>query len=307
MGDTGKMQLNDNITIQKGDCCELIKKLPDGSVDAIITDPPYLYLKNQKLDKPFDEEAFFSEAKRVLKRRGFVVMFGRGTAFYRWNTRLADLGFTFKEEVIWNKRLVSNMFSSLNRVHETISIYALNDGSINKVRIEYMEKRIDNMPLLVDNIKRIARLINKPFGLEKILNYLENEETGIDNNVKNKYKIVGEKKYNVNRTCHVIKTIKDGLRESDIISLTSNHYTMQHPTQKPVRLMERLMALVTQEGDLVLDPFMGSGSTGIACINTGRRFIGYEIDDEYFGIAKRRLEEAEKEKSKELFSGGIYE
>lgn len=307
MGNTGKMQLNDNITIQKGDCCELIKKLPDGSVDAIITDPPYLYLKNQKLDRPFDEEAFFSEAKRVLKRRGFVVMFGRGTAFYRWNTRLADLGFTFKEEVIWNKRLVSNMFSSLNRVHETISIYALNDGSINKVRIEYMEKRIDNMPLLVDNIKRIARLINKPFGLEKILNYLENEETGIDNNVKNKYKIVGEKKYNVNRTCHVIKTIKDGLRESDIISLTSNHYTMQHPTQKPVRLMERLMALVTQEGDLVLDPFMGSGSTGIACINTGRRFIGYEIDDEYFGIAKRRLEEAEKEKSKELFSGGIYE
>ena len=307
MGDTGKMQLNDNITIQKGDCCELIKKLPDGSVDAIITDPPYLYLKNQKLDKPFDEEAFFSEAKRVLKRRGFVVMFGRGTAFYRWNTRLADLGFTFKEEVIWNKRLVSNMFSSLNRVHETISIYALNDGSINKVRIEYMEKRIDNMPLLVDNIKRIARLIDKPFGLEKILNYLENEETGIDNNVKNKYKIVGEKKYNVNRTCHVIKTIKDGLRESDIISLTSNHYTMQHPTQKPVRLMERLMALVTQEGDLVLDPFMGSGSTGIACINTGRRFIGYEIDDEYFGIAKRRLDEAEKEKSKELFFGGFYE
>lgn len=76
---------------------------------------------------------------------------------------------------------------------------------------------------------------------------------------------------------------------------------MQHPTQKPVRLMERLSALVTQEGDLVLDPFMGSGSTGIACINTGRRFIGYEIDDEYFGIAKGRLEEAEKEKSKELF------
>lgn len=295
------MQLNENITIQKGDCCELIKKLPDGSVDAIITDPPYLYLKNQKLDKPFDEETFFSEAKRVLKRKGFIVMFGRGTAFYRWNTRLADLGFSFKEEVIWNKRLTNNMFSPLNRVHETISIFTLDGGSINKVRIEYMEKRIDNMPLLVDNIKRIARLINKPLGLEKILNYLENEETGIDNNVKNKYKIVGEKKYNVNRTCHVIKTIKDGLRESDIISLTSNHYTMQHPTQKPVRLMERLSALVTQEGDLVLDPFMGSGSTGIACINTGRRFIGYEIDDEYFGIAKGRLEEAEKEKSKELF------
>ena len=66
-----------------------------------------------------------------------------------------------------------------------------------------------------------------------------------------------------------------------------------HPTEKPVRLMERLIALVTNEGDLVLDSFMGSGSTGVACLNQGRRFIGMELDDLYFATAQRRLKEAE--------------
>ena len=77
---------------------------------------------------------------------------------------------------------------------------------------------------------------------------------------------------------------------------------MQHPTQKPLRLMERLMALVTQENALVLDPFMGSASTGVACINTGRKFIGIELDDNYFSIAKTRIENAIREKERSLFS-----
>ncbi|MEL5717246.1 DNA methyltransferase, partial [Treponema pedis] len=117
------MKLNKNIEIQQGDCCELIKKLPDASVDAIITDPPYLYLKNQKLDTPFNEDIFFNETKRVLKDSGFIVIFGRGSAFYRWNTRLADLGFTFKEEIIWDKKMITSPVLPLSRVHETVSLH----------------------------------------------------------------------------------------------------------------------------------------------------------------------------------------
>ena len=75
---------------------------------------------------------------------------------------------------------------------------------------------------------------------------------------------------------------------------------MQHPTQKPVRLLERLMVLVTQENALVLDPFMGGASTGVACINTGRKFIGMELYDQYFDIAKSRIETALKEKQQDL-------
>ena len=69
---------NENIKILHGYCIELLPKILDASIDAIITDPPYGYLKNQKLDIPFNEEVFFREAKRVLKPAGFIVMFGRG-------------------------------------------------------------------------------------------------------------------------------------------------------------------------------------------------------------------------------------
>lgn len=296
------MQLNENITIQKGDCCELIKKLPDGSVDAIITDPPYLYLKNQKLDKPFDEETFFSEAKRVLKRRGFIVMFGRGMAFYRWNTRLADLGFSFKEEVIWNKRYISCPYAPLMRIHESISIFSKNNDAINKCYVPYVETKQYDIQSMQNDIKRLMTCFHNVENMQAVKKYLDTKQIEYSEQQKDGFYIsIPQKNRKCSRAVSVIKAIHSGYVERSIIQTGRDHYTMQHPTQKPVRLMERLSALVTQEGDLVLDPFMGSGSTGIACINTGRRFIGYEIDDEYFGIAKGRLEEAKTEKSKELF------
>lgn len=73
-----------------------------------------------------------------------------------------------------------------------------------------------------------------------------------------------------------------------------------HPTQKPVPLLEYLIKTYTNEGDLVLDNCMGSGSTGVACINTGRRFIGIEIDESYYSVAKKRIEDAEVMKNSEL-------
>lgn len=76
--------------IYNEDCQEGIRRIPDASVDCILTDPPYLYLKKQKLERPFNELKLFTEFKRVLKSTGFVVMFGRGTSFYRWNTIIHD-------------------------------------------------------------------------------------------------------------------------------------------------------------------------------------------------------------------------
>ena len=74
-----------------------------------------------------------------------------------------------------------------------------------------------------------------------------------------------------------------------------------HPTQKPVALLEYLVKTYTNEGDTVMDNTMGSGSTGVACVNTGRDFIGIELDDNYFSIAQKRIADAEKEKSQNLF------
>ena len=118
------------------DNSELMAKMEDESVDVILTDPPYLYLKNQKLERPFDEQLFFSECKRVLTKDGFIVMFGRGTSFYRWNTILDDLGFNFKEEIIWNKGYCTSPLMPINRVHETVSIHCKGKGKILKNKKE---------------------------------------------------------------------------------------------------------------------------------------------------------------------------
>ena len=143
-------------SIYNEDCLEGMKRIPDNSVDCILTDPPYLYLKNQKLDRPFDELVFFSECKRVLKKNSFIVLFGRGTSFYRWNCILADMGFTFKEEIVWDKINTTSPLLSLSRKHETISIHSLGIGAILRSKIPYNEIRINDDSKMIGDAKRIV-------------------------------------------------------------------------------------------------------------------------------------------------------
>ncbi|MGP1489932.1 MAG: DNA-methyltransferase [Treponema sp.] len=336
------MKLSENIELLHGDCIDLLPKIPDGSIDAIISDPPYGYLKNQKLDVPFNEAVFFSEAKRVLKPAGFIVLFGRGTAFYRWNTMLADLGFVFKEEIIWNKVQTTSPVLPLSRVHETVSIHCKGKGKINKVRVPYLEMKGHDIGAIKQDIKRLMSVFSNNKSLAAVREYLENATRNYIEPIstKNNNMIFSKKVKGDDRAVRVTACMKDGLKEKSIIQTPSydkeakakyctshtgiingcdrdvavidimtrglreksimqqgrEHYTMQHPTQKPARLLERLMALVTQENALVLDPFMGSASTGVACINTSRKFIGMELDDEYFDIAKQRIATALQEK-----------
>lgn len=340
------MELTENINLLQGDCIDLLPKIPDGSIDSIITDPPYGYLKNQKLDVPFHETVFFNEAKRVLKPSGFILLFGRGTAFYRWNTILADLGFIFKEEIIWNKVQTTSPLLPLNRIHETVSIHCNGKGKINKVRVPYLEMKGHDIGAIKTDIKRLLSVFSNSKHLAAVKKYLEEyektcvwdkqakakfftshtgiingcdrdvstidmierglrEKTIIDFNTEKyvaKHTIATSKRMkNADRDYLTMKNVTEGCVEKSIMQQGREHYSMQHPTQKPVRLLERLMALVTQENALVLDPFMGGASTGVACINTGRRFIGMELDDQYFDIAKQRIETALKEKQQDLF------
>jgi site-specific DNA-methyltransferase (adenine-specific) len=86
-----------------------------------------------------------------------------------------------------------------------------------------------------------------------------------------------------------LRMIQNGMREKSILKLSSNHFDMTHPTQKPVRLAERIIALISDPGDTIYDPFMGSGSFGVACVNTGRKYIGSENDEGYFKTACERI------------------
>lgn len=337
------MQCYAQPSIQLFNCdnLEIMKMLTDESVDVILTDPPYLYLKNQKLERPFDEQLFFSECKRLLTKKGFIVMFGRGESFYRWNTILADLGFIFKEEVIWNKSYCTSPLMALSRIHETISISTKGKGTINKVKIPYLEMKGHDLDSVIGDVKRLRSILKNTKSLNAVLEFLEsnNVPTNSDNvistsissiiktqdrcasvlsgikNGLNEKSIVNiydynsterahNKKNNVvaspklkngDRCVYVMSNVVSGQNEKSIIKQVRDHYSAIHPTQKPVRLLERLLALVipgdkNKEDIIVFDPFGGSFSTMEAVYNMGMEGISCEIDKEYFDLGKERIE-----------------
>lgn len=278
------MELN---KIYNEDCTIGMKLIPDGCIDCVLTDPPYLYLKGHKLDRPFDEELFFNEVRRILKPDGFIAMFGRGTAFYRWNTMLAQLGFVFKEEVVWDKCRTVSPLNNLSRRHETLSIHCKTvNGKVKRIKVPTEEVTSDR--LVVENARRIISFIRNN-DIEVLKNKLSTINT-YDRQRKSKNYVTYSSSFPAReRNLDTFLAIKMGSNERDVMCVPGVHYKTLHPTQKPVRLIERIMSLITDEGNVVLDPFMGSGTTAIAAMNLGRNFIGFEIDEEYYELSQRRV------------------
>jgi site-specific DNA-methyltransferase (adenine-specific) len=261
-------------------------------VDHILTDPPYLYIKTHDFDREWNEQLFFENAKRLLPDDGFIALFGRGTSFYRWNIRLADLGFVFKEEIIWEKPAGVGPMIKISRVHETISIHTKKRGTINKSVIPYTEQRQFDLKNIINDIKHLKAVIKHEARLGDIIDYLQ---TGIVkyNRVSSGQAVTVKNNFPLpNPEINTIKKIKDGMREKTVIKINAEKIKNQHPAEKPVRLAERLLALISDPGDTIYDPFMGSGSFGVACINTGRKYIGSEMKPEYFEAACKRIKEA---------------
>jgi len=343
-----------NLQLYNADNLEVMATLPDESIDVICIDPPYLYLKNQKLERPFDEQKFFAECKRLLTKKGFIVMFGRGTSFYRWNTILDGLGFVFKEEVIWDKSYVSSPLMPMSRIHETISILTKKEGGINKVKVPYLEMKGHDIDSIVKDIKKLKTTFKNTKSLNAVIEFLENNKipTGTPirtdryncdtftkyNTIATQDKQTGERNVNVmqsilfglneksiiktklydfnskerkhnnennvvankglrngDRCVYVMSNISNGLNEKTIIKQARDHYNTIHPTQKPVRLLERLLALVIPKDKprneiVVADFFAGSMSCMEAVHNMGMRGIATEIDEEYFEKGKQRIE-----------------
>ena len=370
-----------NLQLYNADNLEVMANLPDESIDVICIDPPYLYLKNQKLERPFDETKFFTECKRLLTKKGFIILFGRGTSFYRWNTILDGLGFVFKEEIIWDKSYVSSPLMPMSRIHETVSILTKKEGVINKVKIPYLEMKGHDIDSIVTDIKRLKTTFKNTKSLNAVLEFLENNKVptdkdnvistsissviktqdrcasvmaGIQNGLNEKSIIrtdrekeltnnkeivasnktkggdrcvdvmqsiqngLNEKsiirtdryncetftKYNTiatqdkqtgDRCVNVMQSIQFGFNEKTIIKHSRDHYKTIHPTQKPVRLLERLLALVIPKDKprneiVVADFFAGSMSCMEAVHNMGMRGIATEIDEEYFEKGKQRID-----------------
>jgi DNA modification methylase len=235
------------IKLLKGDCLELMKDIPSGSIDAIITDPPY-GTTACKWDSVIPFEPMWEQLNRIIKPNGAIVLFGSEP--FSSALRMSNIK-NYKYDWYWRKNKKTNFANSKRqplRDTECISLF-------------YKKQCVYNPQGVIKINKTVTR--NKP----------KNETI---NSGENDGSLCGE--YIQEFTGY----------PSHSIGFKSQTKTV-HPTQKPVELMEYLIKTYTNENETVLDFTMGSGSTGVACVNTNRNFIGIEQDDNYFKIAKKRI------------------
>jgi site-specific DNA-methyltransferase (adenine-specific) len=242
------MKITEKIQLLKGDCLELMKLIPDGSVDAIITDPPY-GTTACKWDSVIPFDLMWEQLNRVVKPKGAIVLFGSQP--FTSNLIMSNpKGFRYCW--IWNKRFAGNFSLSKyqpQKIHEDICVFSIESHNY--------------YPQLTKRDKPITMGKNR-------------SEKGASN------LHCAKPEYN--------KKVYDTKQpESIVFYNTRSEKKGLHPTQKPIGLMEYLIKTYTNENETVLDFTMGSGSTGVACVNTNRNFIGIEQDDKYFEIAKERI------------------
>ena len=239
----------DNIELWCGDCLELMRNIPNKSVDMILCDLPY-GTTACKWDSIIPFESLWEQYNRIIKDNGAIVLFGSEP--FSSKLRMSNLKM-FKYDWVWEKDKPSNFAMAKKnplKYHETISVFY-------KSMCTYNPQMWQGKP---------------------------NHSVG---------KGIRKKKNESNFTTSMIVTNKtDGLKYPKSIIQINREIKPIHPTQKPVPLCEYLIKTYTNEGETVLDNCMGSGTTGVACVNTDRKFIGIELDNTYFEIAKERIEKA---------------
>lgn len=235
-----------------GDCLELLPTLPDGSVDLVLTDPPYGKTACA-WDAVIPFEPMWREVRRVLKPCGAAVF----TASQPFTSALVMSNpKAFKHEWVWEKNKASGHLNAKKRpmrAHEDILVFGFGGAPYNP------QMTLGHRP--ANSAKTNANSEN--YGPQVRVEY-------------------GGATTRYPRSVQSFPVVNN------------DDPAKQHPTQKPVALMEYLIRTYSNEGETVLDFTMGSGTTGVACVNTGRKFIGIERDPEYFAIAERRIADAAK-------------
>ena len=242
---------NSNYELWQGDCLELMKDIPDKSVNCIITDLPYGQTQRNKWDTVIPFEPLWEQYKRIVKDNAAIILFGSGM----FTAELMESNKPmWKYNLIWEKTQPTGFLNAKKmplKIHENILVFY-------KKLPTYNPQKTKGKPYKAKSGNRTTT------------NYgTFNDDFHTENTTGDRYPV-------------------------DIIKFSREQGL--HSTQKPVPLLEYLIKTYTNEGDLVLDNCMGSGSTGVACINTNRNFIGMELNEEFFTISKQRIDERLKEK-----------
>lgn len=252
-----------------GDCKDQLKNIKDETVDAIITDPPYgISFMNNKWDYNVPSIKLWEESLRVLKKGGYLLSFSSAKTYHRLVCNVEDAGFEIRDQILWiYGEGMPKSKSLLKPAHEPI-VMAIKPGELQKLNIDKSrigtEKRLNKKTSKNKNCFSQINDNDRECIGRYPANLLHDGNTGIEQFTNYFYCAkADEKDRNVYNT---------------------------HPTVKPIKLMEYLIRLVCPVGSLILDPFMGSGSTGKAALQQGMDFIGIEQNAEYIKIAKKRLD-----------------
>ena len=246
--------------LYNGDCLEVMKSIPDKSIDAIITDPPY-GTTACKWDSVIDFDLMWEQLNRIIKPNGAIVLFGSEP--FSSALRMSNIKY-YKYDWIWQKSRKGGIFHTKQRPlkeHENIVVFSQRPCAYagEKETMKYN-------PLMT----------------------LKNKETKKNKGSKLSGHIA-EKNGSFKTTAKSSNDYNGKFAYPTSILKIKNEGKTKHPTQKPVALMEYLIKTYTNEFDTVLDFTMGSGTTGVACCNTNRDFIGIELDKHYFKIAQERI------------------
>lgn len=238
------------VELMQGECIELMKKIPDRSIDMVLADLPYTDRKRKTTWNEWDVqvpmEELWKEYNRIIKQNGAIVLFASDL----FSAKLISANSAnYKYKWIWQKEAGTGFLNAkrmpLRDFEEILVFY--------KKQCTYNPQMREGRPYVATK---------------------------------------GSKSKNYCSSDKIITTQNDGWRYPLTVIKFNREKCNLHPTQKPVALLEYLVKTYTNEGDAVLDNCMGSGSTGVACVNSGRRFIGIELDKKYFEVAEKRIEEA---------------
>lgn len=300
------------IDLRQGDCLELLKDIPDGSVDLILTDPPYGTMKGAQLDgwddkrtawdTVIDSKLMWHEINRVLRVNGCCILFSQDP----YTTELVVNGHNnvpFSYRMTWIKDHFANALvakkAPVSYAEDICVFFKRHDD----LKLHPLRQRIKS---ITDYIGKTKKQVFSEMGHQGVCHFFRYDTDQFSLCTEATYnelielygidKIDGFTPYaelvEINKSYSRAFNLHDGKKYKSNILEYKKDYNGYHPTQKPVLLLEDLIKTYSNKSNTVLDFTMGSGSTGVACVNTNRKFIGIELDPDYFAIAEQRINEA---------------
>jgi len=309
-------------TLHHGDCLAVLKTLDDASVDAVVTDPPYLI---DFMGKGWDsadgiagKPEVWAECLRVLKPGGHLLAFGATRTYHRMACAIEDAGFEIRDSIHWmygsgfpkSLNIGDGRGTALKPAHEPVVVARKPLAGTVAANVErYGTGALNIDASRVGTTDNTSRKCNDPgYGLmhgDRPRGTPDDTHGGHEAGRWPPNIVLSHTEDCTESACDETCAVAELDRQSDSssrffpvfryqakASRSERGDTNVHPTVKPIALMEWLVTLVTPPGGIVLDPFMGSGTTGVAAVRKGFRFVGIEREDEYLAIARARIEAA---------------